>query len=284
MTVEGGAPTQLERLAAIMKRLRDPQAGCPWDVAQTHESIARYAIEEAHEVVDAIDRKDWSDLRDELGDLALQVVFHSQIAAEAGRFGLADVLAAIGDKMERRHPRVFGNGDDPGWEALKASERSQGSDRSELAGVARALPALLRAQTLGARGARVGFDWSDLSGVMDKVVEELSEIADATSPSEQEAEFGDLLLTLVSWGRHQGIDAESALRGANARFEARFRLMETDVADLSVLDDAGKDRAWQRAKAAQRASNRDQSASDSRTDTASDPSATSERSSTSPRS
>ena len=279
-----GVSSELARLVDIMARLRDPERGCEWDLAQDHASIARYAIEEAHEVVDAIEREDWSDLCGELGDLALQVVFHSRIAAEAGRFDLADVLSGIADKMERRHPHVFETGPNPGWEALKAAERSKGSDDSALAGVARTLPALTRAQTLGARAARVGFDWGDLSGVMEKVSEELTEIADASSSSERQTEFGDLLLTLVSWARHQGLDADGALRGANSRFEERFRLMEADVADLSVLDDAGKDRAWQRAKAAQRASNRDQSASDSRTDTASVPSATSDRSSTSPRS
>ena len=230
MTVEGGAPAQIDRLAAIMKRLRDPQGGCDWDVAQTHESIARYAIEEAHEVVDAIDRRDWTDLRDELGDLALQVVFHSQIAAEDGRFDLADVLSAIGDKMERRHPHVFGDGPNPGWEAIKAAERGAHADTSALAGVARALPALTRARTLGARAARVGFDWEDSAGVLDKVTEELDEIAGASSPEERAAEFGDLLLTLVSWSRHHDIrrgeraeGSERPLRSALPRDGAERR-------------------------------------------------------------
>ena len=253
MTREGSPSGELDRLVGIMARLRDPVDGCEWDRAQDHASIARYTVEEAYEVVDAIERADWGDLRGELGDLLLQVVFHSRIAAEDGRFGLTDVIAGIADKMERRHPHIFGDGDNPGWEALKAQERSCSPDTSALAGVARALPALSRAATLGARAARVGFDWDDAAGVEDKVVEELDEIAAAASPAEREEEFGDLLLTLVSWGRHMGVDAETALRRATDKFEQRFRAMESATPTFSHLSAEEKEAAWTRAKAAQAA-------------------------------
>ena len=249
MSMEEPLSAELFRLVATMARLRDPDRGCDWDRAQDHASLARYSVEEAYEVVDAIERADWTGLRDELGDLLLQVVFHSQIAAEAGHFALADVFASIADKMERRHPHVFGEGSNPGWEVLKARERQSGADGSVLAGIARSLPALSRAASLGERAALVGFDWDDAAGVAMKVVEELDEIASAVTDAEREEEFGDLLLTLVSWGRRMGVDGETALRRANAKFERRFRAMEAAEPALASLAPVQKEAAWRRAKA-----------------------------------
>ena len=273
----------LERLVAIMSRLRDPVDGCEWDRAQDHASIARYAVEEAYELVDAIERDSAGDIRDELGDLALQVVFHSRIAAEAGRFDLGDVLTAVAEKMERRHPHIFGDAPPGDWETIKAAERRAGADASALAGIAATLPALSRARKLGARAARVGFDWDDVAGVESKVLEELEEIRSAASHSERQEEFGDLLFTLASWSRHMGLDAEAALGTANAKFERRFRALEAAHPDLAALGSAAKERAWQTVKVDQRAAKRDQSASDIRTTSASAPSASSNRSTISPR-
>lgn len=239
----------LDRLVEIMARLRDPEIGCEWDLAQNHASLARYSIEEAHEVVDAIEHSDWPALREELGDLLLQVVFHSRIAAEAGRFSLADVIAGIADKMERRHPHIFGDGENPGWDTLKAQERRRLTDQSALAGVARTLPALSRATTLGSRAASVGFDWDDISGVANKLMEELDEVSAASNMAEREDEFGDLLLTLASWGRHMCLDAETALRRANNKFERRFRIMEAATPDLASLTADQKEAEWQIGKA-----------------------------------
>ncbi len=278
------AHAALARLMTIMARLRDPVDGCEWDRAQDHASIAGYALEEAHELADAIGRDDPRHIRDELGDLAFQVVFHSRIAAEAGRFDLADVLTAVADKMERRHPHIFGDSPRAGWEAIKAEERSAEPDRSAVAGIARTLPALSRAHKLGGRAARIGFDWDAVEGVEDKILEELEELRTAPTPDERREEFGDLLFTLVGWARHMDIDAESALRDANAKFERRFRALERARPDLADLDPADKERAWRRVKTAQRAAKRDQSASDIRTASASAPSGVSERSTTSPRS
>ncbi len=224
------APAQdIAALVEIMARLRDPVGGCPWDVAQDFASIAPYTIEEAYEVADAIARGDMADLRDELGDLLLQVVYHSRMAQEAGHFALGDVIAAICDKMIRRHPHVFG--DDvasPGWEAIKAAERADGQpkDSSALAGVALALPALLRAEKIQKRAARTGFDWPDLNGVIAKIEEELAEVQDAQTPAHQQEEVGDLLFAVVNLARHLHIDPETALREANTKFEKRFRAME----------------------------------------------------------
>lgn len=234
----------IERLVTIMARLRDPERGCEWDRAQTFATIAPYTIEEAYEVADAIERGDWADLKDELGDLLLQVVFHSRIAEEAGLFALADVVAAISDKMERRHPHIFGDGKNPGWEALKAAERAAKPDASALAGVAVGLPALLRAEKLQRRAARVGFDWPDATGPRAKVDEELIEVEGAT-PGELEGEVGDLLFSVVNWARHLGIDAEAALRTANAKFERRFRNMETEADEaFSALSLDDKEALW----------------------------------------
>ena len=246
----------LTPLTAIMARLRDPDTGCPWDVAQSFATIAPYTIEEAYEVADAIARGDMADLKDELGDLLLQVVFHARIAEEAGHFGLDDVVAAISDKMVRRHPHVFG--DDPResghaqWEAIKAVERGQKDDPSALAGVALALPALLRAEKLQKRAARTGFDWPDASGARAKIDEELAEIEQATDADALEDEIGDLLFACVNWSRHLGVDPETALRRASAKFEARFRGMEAMAGDAFAglsLDE--KEALWQQVKANQ---------------------------------
>jgi nucleoside triphosphate diphosphatase len=242
------APLALERLAAIMARLRDPERGCEWDVQQSFRTIAPYTIEEAYEVADAIERADFDALKDELGDLALQVVFHARMAEELGRFDLADVLTGISDKMERRHPHVFGDGSRPGWEALKAEERAaKAEDPSALAGVARALPALLRAEKLQKRAARIGFDWPDLGGPRARILEELDEIADAPAEAVEE-EVGDLLFAAVNLARHLRIDPETALRSANDKFERRFRAMEAMDAEFAALSLDEKEKLWVRAK------------------------------------
>jgi ATP diphosphatase len=235
---------------AIMRRLRDPDGGCAWDREQTFETIAPYTIEEAYEVADAIARGDMAELKDELGDLQLQVVYHAAIAEERGAFTLDDVLAAIADKMVRRHPHIFGDAaESPGWEALKAAERGRRADTSAVAGVALALPALKRAEKVQSRAARVGFDWPDITGPRAKIDEELAEIEAATSDAEREAELGDLLFSVVNYARHMGIDPEQALRGAVGRFEMRFRRVE-DIADkpLKDMDIEALEGLWQRAK------------------------------------
>jgi ATP diphosphatase len=245
-----GPAAGLGALVEIMRRLRDPEGGCAWDRDQTFETIAPYTIEEAYEVADAIARGDMANLKDELGDLQLQVVYHSRIAEELGHFTIADVLEAISDKMVRRHPHVFGDAaQSPGWEALKATERGRYEDRSALAGVALALPALKRAEKLQRRAARVGFDWPDADGPRAKIDEELAEIAAAVSESEVEAEIGDLLFSVVNYARHRDVDPEQALRDATARFEARFRKVE-EIADkpLNNMDIAALEALWQRAK------------------------------------
>lgn len=254
------AAAAIARLAAIMARLRDPETGCPWDVEQSFATIAPYTIEEAHEVADAIARDDMADLLGELGDLQLQVVFHARIAEEAGHFDLAQVIHGIADKMERRHPHVFGDeerGDgvaaQTGWEAIKAAERGARAQRGALDGVALGLPALMRAEKLQKRAARVGFDWPDATGPRDKILEELAEIADAPDAAARAEEFGDLLFAMVNWGRHLGIDAEAALRGAGAKFERRFQAMEAAVGGgFAMLSLDEKEALWQAAKAAER--------------------------------
>ena len=245
----------IDRLTTIMARLRDPETGCDWDVAQDFSTIAPYTIEEAYEVADAIARNDMADLKDELGDLLLQVVYHSRMAEEAGLFALPDVVAAISDKMERRHPHVFG--DSPGghaqhWERLKADEREAKGDSGALDGVAIGLPALLRAEKLQKRAARTGFDWPDADGPRAKVIEEIAEI-DAASPAEREEEIGDLLFAVVNWARHLGVDAEAALRAANAKFERRFKAMEAEAGDaFAGLDLEAKEELWENAKTDER--------------------------------
>ncbi len=243
------------RIVAIMTRLRDPERGCEWDCAQSFATIAPYTIEEAYEVADAIERGDMADLKDELGDLLLQVVFHSRIAEEAGLFDLRDVVTAISDKMERRHPHIFGGAAEGGhhlWEQVKAAERSARPGQSgALAGVALGMPALARAEKLQRRAGRVGFDWPDATGPRAKIDEELGEVEQA-GPDERFEEVGDLLFSVVNWARHLGVDAEAALRAANGKFERRFAAMEaadTGFADRSLAE---KETAWERAKAALR--------------------------------
>lgn len=240
----------LDRLLTIMRRLRDPDGGCEWDIAQTFETIAPYTIEEAYEVTDAIARSDMSALVDELGDLQLQVVFHAVIAEQAGLFDLNDILAVIADKLERRHPHIFGNGETPGWETLKAAERANLADRSALAGIPLAAPALSRADKITARAARTGFDWPDAAGARAKVAEELAELDAAATDGHRFEELGDLLLSVVNLSRKLGIDAETALRAANAKFEARFRHMEEADADFSSRGLEDQERLWQAAKTA----------------------------------
>ena len=218
----------LARLVAIMARLRDPVSGCEWDSVQNFATIAPYTIEEAYEVSDAIARDDMAALADELGDLALQVVFHARMAEELGAFDLGDVLTGIGDKMERRHPHIFGDATEGGhhlWEVIKAEERAAQPDQSALAGVALALPALERAAKLQKRAARTGFDWPTIEGPKAKIREELDEIA-AAPPEMVEEEVGDLLFAAANFARHLKIDPEEALRKANRKFEKRFRAIE----------------------------------------------------------
>ena len=238
------------RLVAIMRRLRDPQRGCEWDREQTFATIAPYTIEEAYEVADAIARDDMGALADELGDLQLQVVFHSQIAEEAGHFALDDVINGICGKLERRHPHIFGDAShSPGWEEIKAAERKESPDNSALAGVALALPALERAAKLQRRAARVGFDWPDTAGPRAKIDEELAELDAETEHPRMLDELGDLLFAIVNLARHLNIEPEAALREANAKFEKRFRAMETMAeGKFPDLDLDAKEKLWERAK------------------------------------
>lgn len=227
---ESPCQTAVERLLSIMARLRNPDTGCDWDVAQNFASIAPYTIEEAYEVADAIERGDLNDLKDELGDLLLQVVFHSRMAEEAGHFAFADVADAISNKMQARHPHIFGGADgtmdENRWEDLKQDERTAKGVTSALDGVALALPALMRAQKLQKRAARTGFDWPDPAGSEAKIIEEISELKAAKSEQEKFEEAGDLLFAAVNYVRAHGINAEDALRAANSKFERRFRAME----------------------------------------------------------
>ena len=266
----------LRALLQVMARLRDPQEGCRWDLAQDFRSIAPYTIEEAYEVADAIERADRESLRDELGDLLFQVVFHARMAEERGWFDFADVAAAIHDKLVRRHPHVFTAQPQPLdgptlealWEEQKARERAAvkeaDADASALADVPLALPALVRAAKLGRRAARVGFDWTEAPQVRAKVIEELAELdaalgarADEARPAEAPRaavveEFGDLLFALVNWGRHLRVDAEAALRAANQKFAARFRHMESVARarglDLRALSPQAWEELWRTAK------------------------------------
>jgi ATP diphosphatase len=250
MDGEGAPSSGLDALVEVMRRLRDPENGCAWDREQTFETIAPYTIEEAYEVADAIERGDMADLLDELGDLQLQVVYHARIAEELGHFGVADVLQAITSKMIRRHPHIFGGeAESPGWEALKAAERGGREDKSALAHVALALPALKRAEKIQKRAARVGFDWPDAGGPRAKIDEELAEIEGADTPEELQHEIGDLLFSVVNYARHRDVDPEAALREAVARFELRFRKVEETVdKPLSSMDIDALEALWQRAK------------------------------------
>lgn len=228
--------SSIVRLLDIMARLRDRERGCPWDLEQSFETIAPYTIEEAYEVADAIERKDYAALRDELGDLLFQVVFHSQMAREQGSFAFDDVVAAICDKMERRHPHVFGDAridtaaaQTVAWEEQKRQEREQ-SGASVLADVPLALPALTRANKLGKRAAQVGFEWPDVAGALDKLDEELGELRQGLDEQASQAhiagELGDVLFCVVNVCRYLQVDPETALRGANAKFERRFGYVE----------------------------------------------------------
>ena len=243
----------LERLRAIMRRLRDPKTGCEWDTVQTFATIAPYTIEEAYEVADAIARDDMDALADELGDLQLQVVFHAQMAEEAGLFTLEDVIERISDKMERRHPHIFGDVQHGGhhlWEKIKAAERSANPDKSALAGVALALPALERAAKLQRRAALLGFDWPDRSGPRAKIDEELAELDAETDHQRMLDELGDLLFAVVNLARHLNIEPEAALREGNAKFEQRFRAIER-TPGFSEMSLEEKEELWIAAKTAQ---------------------------------
>jgi ATP diphosphatase len=261
----------LDRLAGIMAALRHPETGCPWDLAQDFDTIAPYTIEEAYEVAEAIAQRDMAELKKELGDLLFQVVFHSRMAEEAGHFTLGDVVTALCEKMERRHPHIFGANEygdgrrsasaeaqKAEWERIKAAERAAAGAAqhpvSALDGVASALPALVRAEKLQARAARVGFEWPDIAGVRAKLDEELAEFDAAADAAHRAEELGDVLFVLANLARRHGIDPEAALRAGNAKFERRFRAMEAlagpRFADLP-LDE--QERYWQRVKAAERA-------------------------------
>ncbi|GGG75403.1 nucleoside triphosphate pyrophosphohydrolase [Salipiger pallidus] len=258
---KGGMP----RLIEIMRRLRDPETGCPWDVAQDFASIAPYTIEEAYEVADAIEREAWDELRGELGDLLFQSVFHAQMASERGLFGFNDVADTMSDKMVARHPHVFGadsNEKSPeqqvaDWETIKAAERADRAEKGVLDGVAMGLPALMRAVKLQKRAARVGFDWPSTDEVIDKIVEEAQELREAESPQHAEEEFGDLLFVMANLARHMDIDPEAALRAANAKFTRRFGQIEDALATEgkhpsdSTLEEM--DRLWDAAKAREKA-------------------------------
>ena len=248
---------EIASLYEVMARLRTPVSGCPWDLEQNFATIAPYTIEEAYEVADAIERNDMVALKDELGDLLLQVVFHSRMAEEAGHFGLQDVIDAICDKMERRHPHIFGDREVDGpahvvanWEAIKQAERHDKSeDKSAMADVAKALPALLRAQKIQKRAARTGFDWPSVEGAFEKLEEEISEVHEASNPDETHEEVGDLLFAAVNVSRHLGVDAEAALKDATAKFERRFRGMEAIAGEIfEQLNLDAKEALWQRAK------------------------------------
>ena len=247
----------IDRLLAIMAQLRNPDGGCDWDLAQDFGTIAPYTIEEAYEVADAIAGGDPAAICDELGDLLLQVVFHSQIAADNGLFGFDDVANAISDKMERRHPHIFGDTrtDDVRlqWEQIKAAERASDGPAGALSGVALSLPALLRAQKLQGRAVRVGFDWPDTEGPRAKIDEELVEVAQATSDDERHEEVGDLLFAVVNYARKLGVDAEGALRDANIKFARRFAAMEERAGgSLSGLSLDVQEGHWLAVKASER--------------------------------
>jgi ATP diphosphatase len=255
----------VERLLEIMARLRDPEAGCPWDREQTFETIAPHTLEEAYEVADAIERGDMDALCDELGDLLFQVVFYCQMAKEAGRFDFGEVVEAICGKMIRRHPHVFGDArvgtaeeQRSAWERHKAEERKARKSSGVLDGVARALPALMRAQKLQRRAAKVGFDWPDVSGTLNKVQEEAREIVQELEAKRLDHhcltdEIGDLLFACVNLARFVGVDAETALSRANHKFERRFREIEAELAARGAHPETASleqmDALWEQAKA-----------------------------------
>ena len=269
LSIDGKTP--YERVKQLMAALRNPDGGCPWDLEQDFTSITPYTIEEAYEVVDAINRGDMAELQNELGDLLLQVVFHSQMASELGHFNLDDVADGLVDKMVSRHPHVFGDasertaeGQTLAWEEIKARERKakgedQGAPQSVLSDVALALPALMRAEKLQKRAARVGFDWPNTDGVLDKIIEEAHEVRDAADSGNKDAvedEMGDLLFAVTNLARKMGVDPEVALRRTNDKFTRRFMSVEADaraagkvLADMS-LDDM--EALWVKAKDAEK--------------------------------
>ena len=257
---DASAGRALQALLEVMRALRDPQRGCPWDIEQTFASIAPYTIEEAFEVADAIERKDSDALRQELGDLLFQVVFHARMAQEQGAFDFAAVTSGIVEKLRRRHPHVFAGGPQADWEALKATERADSGQAGVLDGVALSLPALTRASKLGQRAARANFDWKTADEVRLKVAEELAEL-DAADEQQESAdrvaeELGDTLFALSQWARHRDIDPEAALRQANQKFARRVAQMERFAgatgATLSDLDPAQMELLWARAKQAEK--------------------------------
>jgi ATP diphosphatase len=273
MSDSADRPPPIERLREVMRRLRDRHSGCPWDVEQSFATIAPYTIEEAYEVAEAIQNDDMDALKDELGDLLLQVVFHAQMAAEEGKFDFDAVATAIADKMIRRHPHVFAGQTVDGaaaqtkaWETQKAAERAAkaraaGIAPSALDGVTAGLPALTRALKLQKRAGRVGFDWKEAPPILDKIAEEIAEVrhemaAPARDPARLADEVGDLLFACVNLGRHLEIDPESALRGTNAKFERRFRRVEGLLAaagkrpEQATLDEM--ERLWEQAKREER--------------------------------
>lgn len=258
--------SSIQKLLDLMVKLRNPHHGCSWDRVQNFASVAPYTIEEAYEVADAIHRDDLPGLRDELGDLLFQVVFHARMAEEQDEFDFDDVARGICEKLERRHPHLFGSDlereagqQDGSWERIKAAERAENADesaqQSALDGIALALPALNRAAKLGKRASLAGFDWPDSTGVHEKISEELDELAEARSlgaPAAIEEELGDLLFSVVNLARHLGVDPEQALSSANRKFEARFRLMEESLratgGKLETLSLEALEAAWQAAK------------------------------------
>jgi len=261
LTKAGGVP----RLLEIMRRLRDPQSGCPWDIEQDFASIAPYTIEEAYEVADAIERGSMEELQGELGDLLLQVVYHAQMAEEAGAFSFADVVEGISEKMVRRHPHVFGDESrdksaaqqTADWETVKAAERAKrGEDASVLDGVAVGLPALTRAVKLQKRAARVGFDWPDMGQVIDKIAEEAAELHEAVGaadPAHIAEEYGDLAFVMANLARHLELDPEEVLRAANRKFIRRFKAVEAELRAIGkepeTSDLEEMDRLWDEVKA-----------------------------------
>lgn len=261
-TADEVAGRAIRRLLGIMAKLRDPQRGCPWDLAQNYQSVVPYTLEEAYEVADAIERRSFDELKDELGDLLFQVVFYAQIAKEEGRFEFTDCVHAICEKLERRHPHVFGNDvrDESDadnmlqrWEMLKSAERKHAGQHSVLDNIPKAMPALSRAYKLQKRCANVGFDWPDVAGCWDKVKEEIVEVEQTIETSPERAEeLGDLLFALVNVIRKNQLDPEAVLRAANNKFERRFRAVEQALAAIDKTpqqsDLAEMDALWQRVK------------------------------------
>lgn len=262
---DGGLP----RLLEIMRRLRDPDTGCPWDIEQDFDTIAPYTIEEAYEVADAIARKDWPELEGELGDLLLQTVYHTQMGSEAGLFDFDSVVKSVADKMVARHPHVFGDESrdksaaqqTADWEKIKAAERAGKKQGRTLDGVATGLPALTRAVKLQKRAARVGFDWPDTRHVIDKIIEEAAELVEARetlTQAEVEEEYGDLMFVVANLGRHLGVDPETAVRATNAKFTRRFEAVEDALAAMgktpSQSNLAEMDALWDAVKAQEKMS------------------------------